>query len=337
MNKRGGLKTKSLRSIDPGKTKIRQAILFINPQKKEARDLGVEIRKELEALEIGTDMFSFKERSGFNTREGYDVAFSLGGDGTVLFAARAMSPLEVPIFPVNLGTFGFIAGVDPVEWREIFYRWLGGKVPLSKRLMLEIALERAGREVPLGCCLNDVVISASGIAKIIRLKVSYSESNRTGFLKLGQYRSDGLIVSTPTGSTAYSAAAGGPIVDPELEALILNPICPFTLSNRPMVLPAGETVLVEVEEDQRSAVLLTVDGQVTEKLMGKDRIYLKKAPYSCHLIASGRTGFFEALRTKLAWTGGGEEAEKMPGPDNNQSRSGRKRTAGRVKGGSPLA
>ena len=289
--------------------KIKRAILFINLSKKRACDLGEEIEKELLSLGIQADTYSFKGKPGFDTRAGYDLAISLGGDGTVLYAARTISPLGIPIFPVNLGTFGFIAGVQPSEWLEVFSRWLhlhqmGRKTPLSRRLMLEIRVERGGSEIFLGCCLNDIVISASGIAKIIRLRVSYFESGRKKVLKLGSYRSDGLIVSTPTGSTAYSAAAGGPIVDPELEALILNPICPFTLSHRPIVLPANETLLVEVEKEQRSGVLLTVDGQVTEKLKGGDRVYLRKAPYHCLLIASGRKGFYRTLKTKFSWAGG---------------------------------
>jgi NAD+ kinase len=286
-------------------TQARRVILFINPKKEHAGKLGEEILSELSSLNIQADVFSSKGKPDFNTKAGYDAALSLGGDGTVLSAARAISPLGVPILPVNFGTFGFIAGVQPLEWREIFNRWLAGKASLSRRLMLEISVERGGAEVLRGCCLNDVVISATGIAKIINLCVWYSETGRSGFMKLGHYRSDGLIVSTPTGSTAYSASAGGPIVDPELEVLILNPICPFTLSNRPMVLPAGETVLAEVGEDQRSGVLLTVDGQVTEKLKSGDRIFLKKAPYHCLLIASDRKGFYQSLRTKLGWTGGG--------------------------------
>ena len=285
--------------------KPRRAILFINPIKKHARDLGSEIRGELASLGITSDLFSPNEKPG----KGYDVAISLGGDGTVLSASRIVSKLGIPIFPVNLGTFGFIAGVQPPEWREVFLSWLGGKAPLSRRLMLEVRVERKGLEVFSGCCLNDLVISASGIAKIINLQVFYGETGGTGFIKLGSYRSDGLIAATPTGSTAYSVAAGGPIVDPELEALIINPICPFILSHRPIVLPAGETVLVEVEEEQRSGVLLTVDGQVTEKLKNGDRIFLRKAPYSCLLIASGRTGFYHTLRTKFAWAGMTEAGE----------------------------
>jgi NAD+ kinase len=192
-----------------------------------------------------------------------------------------------------------------------------------------------------GCCLNEAVISFSGIAKIISLRVSCSENGGAGFMKLGQYRSDGLIASTPTGSTAYSMAAGGPIVDPELEALILNPICPFTLSHRPMVLPAEETVLVEVEEGQGTGLMLTVDGQVTEKLKGRDRVYLKKAPYQCLLIASGRENYYHALKTKLSWTGGGElQSGLVPEGSMTASFAGAgSATASfaKAKGGSPLA
>jgi NAD+ kinase len=149
----------------------------------------------------------------------------------------------------------------------------------------------------LGTCLNDIVISASGIATLIRLKVAISAS-----LDLGVYRADGLIVATPTGSTAYSVAAGGPILDPEMDALIINPICPFSLSNRPLVVPAGETITITVEPRQRSGVLLTLDGHVTQKLEPNDRVYVKQAPYRATFIASGRCVFYEALRATLSWS-----------------------------------
>ena len=285
--------------------KNHRVILFVNSVNKHARNLGDRIAKELVSLKFEVHTYSLKDEHKADIGAGYDIAISLGGDGTVLSASRAMSPLGVPIFPVNLGTFGFIAGIEPEEWRKVFEQWLAGKAPISRRLMLEICVKREGKEVYSGCGLNDIVISASGIAKVINLRVFYSEPGRKEILKLGRYRSDGLIVSTPTGSTAYSASAGGPIVDPELDALIINPICAFTLSNRPIVLPANEMVLVEVEEEQRSGVLLTVDGQVTEKLKSGDRVFLKKAPHPCLLVASGRTDFYETLRTKLGWAGGG--------------------------------
>jgi NAD+ kinase len=209
-----------------------------------------------------------------------------------------MAPLSIPIFPINIGTLGFIAAVHPEQWEEVFNQWIQGTVPISKRLMLSVELWRNDRLIDTRYCLNDAVISASGIAKIIRLDVS------TDTTDLGPFRADGLIIATPTGSTAYSVAAGGPILDPELEALIINPICPFTLSNRPMVIPAHEKVLVEVERDQRSNVLLTVDGQEVIQLDEGDRLIMQRAPFQASIIASDRKVFYKVLRTKLNWSGG---------------------------------
>jgi NAD+ kinase len=285
--------------------RLERAILFINSKKEHAQALADLIRAELGRRNIPCDAFSFDKKPGFSTQAGYQIAFSLGGDGTVLYASRTMAPLGVPVFPVNLGTLGFIAAIRAEEWLAVFESWLRGAAELSRRLMLGAVVERKGREVLRGICLNDVVVSASGIAKIIRLRVS------SGDMSLGEYRSDGLIVATPTGSTAYSVAAGGPILDPELEALIVNPICPFTLSHRPMVLSADETVTVEVGMEQRSGVLLTVDGQVTEPLEPGDKILIAKAPMPALLIASGRNSFYQALRTKFSWLG--VPAEVSPG------------------------
>jgi NAD+ kinase len=293
-----------------------KAILFVNLKKDDAQSLADTIIRELGKRNVEGHIFTSEE--ALPSEPPYDVAFSLGGDGTVLFTARAAAPLGVPVFPINLGTLGFIAAVHPADWERVFDGWTGGKIGASRRLMLETVVERSGREVFRGRCLNDTVISASGIAKVIRLRVSTGTQNgvpltagtaEAPFMHLGQYRSDGLIVATPTGSTAYSAAAGGPILDPELEAFILNPICPFTLSHRPMVLPAGETILVEVEQKQRSGVLLTIDGQVTEPLEPGDRIFISRAEKPVLLIASDRKVFYTALKTKLAWMG-------MPGVSN---------------------
>ncbi|MDR1972877.1 MAG: NAD(+)/NADH kinase [Treponema sp.] len=291
---------------------VKRALLFINLHKNDARALADEIRNALEGRGIATRSFTFDTPAGFTREEGYDVAFSLGGDGTVLYAARAMAPLGTPIIPVNLGTLGFLAAVQPGDWKLVLDQWEAGTAPVSKRFMLEVAVERRGKRIPLGPCLNDAVISALGIAKLIRLGVESALPPSVGdkVMPLGEYRSDGLIVATPTGSTAYSVAAGGPILEPEMEAIIINPICPFTLSNRPMVLSPRETVIVTVEEEQRSGVLLTIDGQVTEPLEPGDRVYFAQAPYHALLAASGRRAFYKALQTKLAWSipGSGEES-----------------------------
>jgi NAD+ kinase len=293
---------------------LKRALLFVNLRKNNAQALAAEIRAELEGRGLEAGFFTF-EGDGFNPGKGYDLAFSLGGDGTVLYAARAVAPLGTPIIPVNLGTLGFIAAVQPGAWRTVLGGWEEDTVPVSKRFMMEVAVERGKRRTCLGPCLNDAVISATGIAKIIRLRVESSippfRGEEGDFVRLGEYRSDGLIVATPTGSTGYSVAAGGPILEPEMEAIIINPICPFTLSNRPIVLSPRETVIVTVEKEQRSGVLLTIDGQVTEQLEPGDRIYISRAPFRAVLVASGRRAFYNALRAKLAWPipGAGEQGE----------------------------
>jgi NAD+ kinase len=217
-----------------------------------------------------------------------------------------MAPLGAPVLPLNLGTLGFIAAVRPAEWEKVFDLWLLGKAPLSRRLMLEARVEREQREISRLSCLNDIVITASERLKMVRLQVfsnvsGSEESVILSTMRLGEYRSDGLLIAAPTGSTAYSVAAGGPVVDPEMEVMILNPICPFTLSYRPIVLPANETVLVEVEQAQRSGVILNVDGQVTEPLEPGDRIFISPALKPGLLVASGRHAFYQALQTKFFW------------------------------------
>jgi NAD+ kinase len=286
-----------------------KAILFINPKKENAQTLAAEIIRELGSRGIKADTFAFEKNKAINANNGYDIAFSLGGDGTVLYATRAMAPLGVPIFPINLGTLGFIAAVHPVDWVKVFEFWRSNEVCLSKRLMLEARIERGNKEIATLNCLNDIVISSSGIAKIIRLQV-FSYAKETGqLMSLGQYRSDGLILATPTGSTAYSVAAGGPILDPEMEAFILNPVCPFTLSYRPMVLPATETLMIEVAQEQRSDVLLTVDGQETKALEPGDKVYVSRSPWQGFLIASDRSVFYHALKTMLSWMEAAGKAE----------------------------
>ncbi|GHT97138.1 NAD kinase [Spirochaetia bacterium] len=304
-----------------------RALLFVNSHKPDARIVAEEIIEALNRRSIAAFSVAFDRTQDFKAGESYDISFSLGGDGTVLYTARAIASLKIPILPINIGTVGFIAAVHPGEWSSVFEKWLAGDAVVSRRLMLELQVARQGKIVFSAVFLNDAVVSASGIAKIIRLQVvldgldappsgsspavgltdwaePFDEGAGQESIRLGHYRSDGLIVATPTGSTAYSVAAGGPILDPEIEAIIINPICPFTLSNRPIVVPAHETVTIEVEHEQRSGVLLTVDGQVTEPLEPGDRILIRKAPYDARLIASDRRVFYKALRTKLNWSGG---------------------------------
>lgn len=284
-------------------SEVKKALIFINPHKTAAPILAKEIEEKL--LDRDIDVFScaFEEKPEFNKESSdYDIAFTLGGDGTALFAARSVAHLEIPMLPVNLGTFGFIASVPPSDWLKVFNLWLERSleksIEISQRLMLEVNVERKGVLIFKETCLNDAVISTGSIAKVIALRV---ESNN---MKFGKYLSDGLIAATPTGSTAYSLSAGGPILDPEISAIIINPICPFTLSNRPIVISSKETVLIDVEKEQRSKLALTLDGQIVKDIEPEDRIYIKESPYKARFIASGRAVFYKALRTKLSWSGG---------------------------------
>ncbi|MDR0316663.1 MAG: NAD(+)/NADH kinase [Treponema sp.] len=281
---------------------IKSAVLFVNLHKAHAGPAAEEIRRELESRNITVKVFAFEGKPTAFSPGKWDIAFSLGGDGTVLYTARTLAGSGVPILPLHLGTFGFIAGVQQNEWLPVFEQWLKGTARFSRRCMLELSVERRGEAVAENSFLNDAVISASGIAKLIRLHVQ-SENAPNDFTELGWYRSDGLIIATPTGSTAYSMAAGGPILDPEMEALILSPICPFSLSNRPLVLPSRQSLIITVAQEQRSAVLLTVDGQDTFELEPEDRIIIRQSGHYALLISAGRNSYYSALRDKLNWAG----------------------------------
>jgi NAD+ kinase len=158
-------------------------------------------------------------------------------------------------------------------------------------------VSRQGQEIFSASGLNDAVIGTQGISRLIDLRLLLAKT------QAGRYRADGLIVATPTGSTAYSMGAGGPIVHPEMEALLLNPICPFSLSNRPLVVPANEDVEILVEESRRAEMILTVDGQRTFSLQPGDRVRYGIAASRCLIIRSDRRNFYEVLRAKLHWAG----------------------------------
>jgi NAD+ kinase len=279
---------------------VQRALLFVNLRKSSARETSVEICAELEKRGIEAEVFSFENDAEKPPGGKWDIAFSLGGDGTVLYAARTLASAEVPIFPVNLGTLGFIAGVDRTRWLDAFERWLKGEARVSRRCMLEIVIRRQNAEILKNTCLNDAVVSASGIAKLIKLDV-HAEILPGVWTELGFYRADGLIIATPTGSTAYSMAAGGPILDPEMDAVLLTPICPFTMSGRPLVLPSSQSLRITVAEEQRSGVLLTVDGQNTFTLEQGDTILIREAPWQARLISVDLQTYFAALRAKLSW------------------------------------
>jgi len=287
---------------------VQNAVLFVNHHKENSKAVSEEICSELKNRGVQVTVSSTDDCRAFSPSNKYTIAFSLGGDGTVLYVARLLAAFGTPILPVHLGTLGFLAGVDRNQWLDAYERWLCNTARISLRCMLEFYIKRNGKSVYSNTCLNDVVITSLGIAKLIRLKVE-TEAAAGEFANLGYYRSDGLIIATPTGSTAYSMAAGGPILDPEMEAQIISPICSFTLSNRPLVLPSRHTLHITVEKEQRSGVLLTVDGQDSFKLEGGDKIIIRHSHHYARLITTGRPAYYTALQRKLSWgAGSGEDA-----------------------------
>jgi len=283
---------------------VRKAILVVNLLKENARAVAEEIRAELEGRGTAVTIFAVNEQHDSVPQDNWDIAFSLGGDGTVLFTARNCAPAGTPILPIHLGTLGFLAGVERHEWLAVYEKWLNDEAIISSRCMLGVNVFRGGNApVFTNACLNDTVISSAGKARLIRLRL-IMELAFGGIAALGRYRCDGLIMATPTGSTAYSMAAGGPILDPEMEAVVVSPVCPFTLSNRPLVLPSRKTLVVKVEKEQRSGVILTVDGQDAFELKPCDTVTIDHFPHYARLITADRSSYYSALQEKLGWAGG---------------------------------
>lgn len=277
---------------------IENVLVIVNHLKAEACEMLESVRNYLQDRNITVTVKQVENDDQIDDFENIDLAISLGGDGTVLYSSRVLSNRKIPILAVNLGDFGFITEVSQYEWIDAFEKYQKGYLGISKRIMLDVVLIRDGKKILCWNGLNDAVVGAAGTSKIIRLDVHLSKT------PVGEYRADGVIISTPTGSTAYSAAAGGPILAPEMEAMILNPICPFTLSNRPLVVPGGEIINITVKEHQRTDVLLTVDGQYAQQLQPEDTISVKMSEKYALIIRSDKRNFYEVLRKKLNWSGG---------------------------------
>ena len=223
-----------------------------------------------------------------------DFLIVLGGDGTLLSVARLVGGREVPILGVNLGGLGFLTEITLDELFPLLGDILGGELRLSRRMMLQVHVHRQGERVAEYTVLNDAVINKGAMARIVDLETYLDGEYVT------TYRADGLILSTPTGSTAYCLSAGGPIVHPAIEALVLIPICPHTLTNRPAVLPAGSKIEV-VQGSEGEDVFLTLDGQVGFPLRYRDVVEARRAEQRIALVASPKKSYYQVLRTKLKW------------------------------------
>jgi NAD+ kinase len=276
---------------------ISRVLIVINSRKDDVKNVVDSITEYARTLGAETVPVDFTGTASRQVVSGVDFAVSLGGDGTLLTCARLLADKEIPILAVNMGDFGFITEVSKNEVLETMDKFLRGEIGVSERLMLDVSVLRAGKEAAVYQALNEAVIAVTGKSRMIRLKVFLSDT------LVGRYRADGVMIATPTGSTAYSMAAGGPIVYPEMEAFILTPICPFSLSIRPTVIPAAEALRVEVEEHQKAEIVLTVDGQENFPLLPRDMVRVKRATHKALIVRSDKRSFYEVLRSKLNWTG----------------------------------
>lgn len=223
-----------------------------------------------------------------------DLVVVLGGDGTLISVARLVGEREVPILGVNLGSLGFLTEITLDELYPSLESCLSGDYRVSERMMLRVALVRGGRDVETHQVLNDVVINKGALARIIDMETTVNGSYLTTF------KADGLIISTPTGSTGYSLSANGPIIHPDLDCLAITPICPHTLTNRPIVVASDALITVRLQP-QNEDVFLTLDGQVGFELKYDDSIRIERAAHRTRLVMSRSKDYFEVLRTKLKW------------------------------------
>jgi NAD+ kinase len=283
---------------------MRKIGIITNPNKEGAVEATRKLIRWLEKRRV--KIYLDRETSAsLNRSDGYpreripsrvEMILVLGGDGTLLSLVRLMGNRKVPILGVNLGGLGFLTEVTQKELYQVLDGSLKGKFARDWRMLLNVRVHREGKQIAVYSVLNDAVINKGALARIIELETSINGHYLTTF------RADGLILSTPTGSTAYSLSAGGPIVYPSLHSLTITPICAHALTNRPLVLPEGVNVKVKIRS-KGDDVVLTLDGQVGFVLEDEDVVEIKKARNRICLVRSTTKDYFDILRTKLKWGG----------------------------------
>lgn len=224
----------------------------------------------------------------------YEFIVVVGGDGTFLYTARTFLEFDIPIIGVNVGRLGFLMEVNPEDIRKAFSRVIEGEIALKRRMLLQADLFRGGKKAYSFPFLNDAVVSRGSLSRMIEIEVLLAEGDLT------RYRADGLIVSTPTGSTAYNLAAGGPILTPDMEAMIITPICPHILGVRPIVTSTEENLTVRFLSGEEDTTL-TMDGQEAIYLKPGDYVVVRPSGKSVRILDFGEKQFFRVLGNKLGW------------------------------------
>ncbi len=224
-----------------------------------------------------------------------DLAIAIGGDGTMLNAARLLSNHDVPLLGINIGRLGFLADVSPDAIKETLDRILDGEFVEDRRFLLQSRVLRGGRSVMESDALNDVVIHKRNVARLVEFETYINDTF------VHSQRSDGMIVSTPTGSTAYALSGGGPLLHPDLDAIVLVPICPHTLSNRPIVIDGESRIEIVVGSREVDHARLTCDGEMAHELLPGDHILIQKKAKPIRLIHPAGHDHYAILRAKLQW------------------------------------
>ncbi len=272
------------------KPKIAEASGIVSGLLQWLRERGITYRCDHQtALYAGTTEFYARE----DVPEACDLVIVLGGDGTLLSAARAIGSRDIPLFAVNLGRLGFLTAIKLEELFPELERALRGEHRIGRRRMVECEVMREDQRIACYSALNDVVISKSMMARMIDLD-TYVDNHF-----VAAYKADGLIISTPTGSTAYSLSAGGPVIFPSVAALCITPICPHMLTNRPVIVP--DTSVIKITNHGDDGTFLTIDGQVGEPIQKGDRVICRSSSITINLIRPPKMLFFDVLREKLKW------------------------------------
>ena len=252
---------------------------------------GPEIERQRIEHETGC---SVREVAADKLAQEVDLVLVLGGDGTMIATSRMIGDTDVPVLGINFGGLGYLAEFRIEELYSALESILAGDYRLDKRVMLSVELLRGQESITKNRVLNDVVINKSALARIIEIEAYFNQQF------VNSFRADGLIVSTPTGSTAYNLSAGGPVIFPSMNAIVITPICPFTLSNRPIVVPDDADIELRLKTDKED-VALTLDGQVGFTLQVEDRVMIRKSNTTFKLIQPANRNYFDVLRDKLRW------------------------------------
>ncbi len=282
--------------------KIKKVGIIANIEKDNIAGFADALRKWLENRKIKVSLeaniaAAIGKSGGFKIEDlasKVDLIAVLGGDGTMLRTARYVAQHPVPIVGINMGTFGYLTEVNLNETYAALELILKGDFLIEKRMMLDVKIRRGNKTIGAGIVLNDVVINRGNLSRIVELETSINKQYLT------TYKSDGLIISTPTGSTAYSLSAGGPIVFPGKELIIINPICPHTLTNRPVIFPETSDLQITLWSKESGATV-TLDGQESYRISSGDVMTIRKSKYYTRLVLSPHRGYGEILRSKLGW------------------------------------